>query len=217
DEMQNTIIEAGIELNENDVTQLSQAFRILVERMATENLADINLSNLSSYGLAKIASVASIPPGMIICGGSIATAPEGYLICQGAAVSRITYAALFTTVGTLYGAGDGSTTFNLPDYRGYFLRGQGGNSAALNVAQGDAIRNMTGDLNASITDTGNSGFNLATGIFALANLGSQWRAAYAGSVVTANITGANFNASRQVPTATENRPLNRAVNYFIKY
>lgn len=52
-----------------------------------------------------------------------ATAPAGWLECNGAAISRTTYAELFAAIGTTYGAGDGSTTFNLPDYRGEFLRG----------------------------------------------------------------------------------------------
>lgn len=51
------------------------------------------------------------------------TAPNGYLKANGAAVSRATYAALFIAIGTLYGAGDGSTTFNVPDLRGEFPRG----------------------------------------------------------------------------------------------
>lgn len=48
---------------------------------------------------------------------------EGYLPCNGSAVSRSTYSALFSAIGTTYGAGNGSTTFNVPDFRGYFLRG----------------------------------------------------------------------------------------------
>lgn len=48
--------------------------------------------------------------------------PAGWLKANGATVSRTTYAALFAVIGTTYGAGDGSTTFQLPDYRGYFLR-----------------------------------------------------------------------------------------------
>ena len=51
------------------------------------------------------------------------TVPSGYLKCDGAAVSRTTYADLFTTIGTTWGAGDGSSTFNLPDLRGEFVRG----------------------------------------------------------------------------------------------
>lgn len=50
-------------------------------------------------------------------------APAGWLACNGAAVSRTAYAALFLAIGTTYGVGDGSTTFNLPELRGEFLRG----------------------------------------------------------------------------------------------
>jgi len=51
------------------------------------------------------------------------TSPSGYLICDGTAISRTTYSALFAVLGTAYGVGDGSNTFNIPDYRGQFLRG----------------------------------------------------------------------------------------------
>ena len=62
------------------------------------------------------------PPGTIITFAGN-TAPTGYLACNGAAVDRVTYADLFAVCGTLYGSGDGSTTFNLPDLRGEFVRG----------------------------------------------------------------------------------------------
>ncbi|MGF6444405.1 phage tail protein [Paraburkholderia youngii] len=52
-----------------------------------------------------------------------ATVPSGFLLANGAAVSRMTFAALFAQIGTIYGAGDGATTFNLPDSRGVVLRG----------------------------------------------------------------------------------------------
>jgi microcystin-dependent protein len=51
------------------------------------------------------------------------TVPSGYLECNGAAVSRSTYDALFATISTTWGSGDGSSTFNLPDLRGQFVRG----------------------------------------------------------------------------------------------
>lgn len=51
------------------------------------------------------------------------TAPEGWLICNGSAISRTTYASLFNAIGTVYGTGDGSTTFNIPDLRGRVPRG----------------------------------------------------------------------------------------------
>ena len=54
---------------------------------------------------------------------AMSTAPTGFLKANGAAVSRTTYAALFSAIGTTYGVGDGSNTFNLPDLRGEFIRG----------------------------------------------------------------------------------------------
>lgn len=53
------------------------------------------------------------------------TAPTGWLVCRGAAVSRTTYGRLFAAIGTTYGSGDGSTTFNLPNYDGVVPRGIG--------------------------------------------------------------------------------------------
>lgn len=65
---------------------------------------------------------AIVPAGAVMAFAMIGP-PAGYLKANGAAISRTTYAALFAVLGTYYGDGDGSTTFNLPDYRGEFLRG----------------------------------------------------------------------------------------------
>ncbi len=73
---------------------------------------------LSSSAVRLVA----LPPGSLIQFAA-STAPTGYLVCNGAAVSRTTYAALFAVISTTWGAGDGSTTFNLPDLRGEFVRG----------------------------------------------------------------------------------------------
>jgi phage-related tail fiber protein len=54
---------------------------------------------------------------------AINTAPSGYLKANGAAISRSTYSTLFAAIGTTFGVGDGSTTFNVPDLRGEFIRG----------------------------------------------------------------------------------------------
>lgn len=62
------------------------------------------------------------PAGVVIYTAA-ATPPAGYLEANGAAVNRLTYADLFSAIGTLYGAGDGASTFNLPDLRGEFIRG----------------------------------------------------------------------------------------------
>lgn len=67
-------------------------------------------------------AVIEVPPG-IAAPFAGTTAPSGWLKCNGAAISRATYAGLFAAIGTTWGAGDGSTTFNLPDWRGEFVRG----------------------------------------------------------------------------------------------
>lgn len=56
------------------------------------------------------------------------SAPKGYFICDGAAINRETYSDLFNVIGTTYGSGDGSTTFNLPDARGRAIYGLGTNT-----------------------------------------------------------------------------------------
>jgi microcystin-dependent protein len=77
--------------------------------------------------------------GYLVPTGSVlnyagATAPTGFLLCDGSAVSRTTYAALFGVIGSTYGAGDGSTTFNLPDTRGRTTIGAGQGTGLTNRA-----------------------------------------------------------------------------------
>lgn len=67
-------------------------------------------------------NLAGVPIGTVI-GYAKSTPPTGCLECNGAAISRTTYSALFAVIGTTWGAGNGSTTFNLPDFRGEFVRG----------------------------------------------------------------------------------------------
>lgn len=98
-----------------------------------DNLSDVTITTPSS-GQAVVyngsgwvngaaTSQSDIPTGSIIP-TALSTAPSGWLICDGSAVSRTTYANLFGVIGTTYGAGDGSTTFNLPDLRGRVVVGR---------------------------------------------------------------------------------------------
>jgi microcystin-dependent protein len=95
-EMESVVTGSGLALAKPDNTQLLQAVRRLI--------------------------ALAVPPGKLGYFGT-SGAPAGWLLCDGSAVSRAAYPALFTAIGTLWGAGDGSTTFNLPDGRGEFLRG----------------------------------------------------------------------------------------------
>jgi microcystin-dependent protein len=73
-------------------------------------------------GVLSWQAVQGVPSGSVFTHAST-TLPSGYLECNGAAVSRSTYAALFSAISTTWGSGDGSSTFNVPDLRGEFVRG----------------------------------------------------------------------------------------------
>jgi microcystin-dependent protein len=79
---------------------------------------------LGGFQLVNSAAGAAsfIPPGSMMMYAATA-APSGWLLCNGSAVSRTTYATLFSAISTTYGTGDGSTTFNVPDCRGRFMAG----------------------------------------------------------------------------------------------
>lgn len=151
------------------------------------------------------------------------TPPTGWLKANGAAVSRTTYAALFAAIGTTFGAGDGRTTFNLPDLRGEFIRGLDDgrnvdNGRVFGSAQGDAIRNIVGKLDGSKMGSGNQvleGKMIATGAIGTEYQQRQWSGDQGGWGEQS--VSFDFDASRVVPTANENRPRNIALLACIKY
>lgn len=152
----------------------------------------------------------SVPSGAVVALATD-TVPTGFFECDGAAVSRTTYAGLFASIGTSYGVGDGSTTFNLPDYRGEFLRGfdnGAGNDpdAASRLNRGDGV---TGD-NIGTKQLGEieshlHGIDLVTagGFSEIQNIGGS--ATFSGISQT-NLFGGN-----------ETRPRNVNVMYCIKF
>ncbi|NWE50349.1 tail fiber protein [Pseudomonas gingeri] len=85
-------------------------------------LTDIVYDGADFVLLDQLPQVQAIPVGTIFT-ISTQVPPLGTIKANGAAVSRTTYPALFSTIGVTYGSGDGSTTFNLPDLRGEFIRG----------------------------------------------------------------------------------------------
>jgi len=96
----------------------------------------ISGDNGITFPNGSIQAVATpLPSGMIMYFANN-TAPTGWLTCDGLAVSRTTYSALFTAIGTVYGPGDGLTTFNLPDARGMFLRGWSSSTSTAAVVTG---------------------------------------------------------------------------------
>lgn len=149
------------------------------------------------------------------------SAPAGWLKANGAAVSRTAYAALFAAISTTYGAGDGRTTFNLPDLRGEFVRGwddgRGVDTGRVfGSAQGDAIRNIKGKTSFCSDNNGTLGLGPKDpeGVFG----GEGSPNAYI-TDIDGHRQGYNyltFDASRAVPTAAENRPRNIALLACIK-
>lgn len=145
-------------------------------------------ASLPSYGVG-------VPPGMVISYAG-QTVPSGYLECDGSAINRILYSDLFSVIGTSFGIGNGSTTFNVPDLRGEFVRGwdngKGTDAGRLfGSFQADEIRahnhsGVSGPPTGNLSGGGNRGSD--TGVY------------------TTNSTG-----------GSETRPRNIALMYCIKY
>lgn len=86
------------------------------------------------------ASIGLLAPVGVVQAFAGSTTPEGWLLCDGSAVSRTDYADLYTVIGDAYGAGDGSTTFNLPNLVDKFIEG----SAAAGTEKTAGLPNITG-------------------------------------------------------------------------
>ena len=134
--------------------------------------------------------------------------PAGFLIADGRSLKKSEYAELFNVLGYIYG-GSGEN-FNLPNFAdGKFMRGIGGNAAALGTAQQDAIRNITGSL--PPYDAGTLPANIERGAF---------KTIAGGGAIPTGAQGVRayqiFDASLVVPTANENRPFNMSVVVIIK-
>lgn len=98
------------------------------------------ISQALSDLLPKLKPAGAVPAG---CIAHFHTVPDGWLLCNGAAVSRTTYANLFAVIGTKYGTGDGSTTFNLPNLAGRFLESTT-NASEVGTMKEAGLPNITG-------------------------------------------------------------------------
>jgi len=177
--------------------------------------------------------VAGVPSGAVFC-IAVASVPSGYLECNGAAVSRTTYAALFAVIGTQYGSGNGSSTFNIPDLRGEFIRGfdngrgvDSGRSVASSQSHQHPQHNhaVSASSSSSVTDPGhthtmnmNQGNIISSGgAFGLKDSGTATR-------INSNNTGISVSTSTSISqsnrggtsNSSETRPRNIAMMYVIK-
>ena len=106
---------------------------------STASAADLLVEH-NANGMHKYGTIYNLgfPTGVVMPFAG-AAAPAGALLCDGAAVSRTTYAALFAVIGTTYGAGDGSTTFNVPDLKGRFPVGKGAHADVDALGDSDGL------------------------------------------------------------------------------
>ena len=145
---------------------------------------------------------------------SLRTEKEGWLLCNGQAVSRTDYANLFEIIGTIFGSGDGSTTFNIPNYSGKFLQMDTSKTIGTNIEAG--LPNITAKL------SGNRGF-VASDLLSITGAFSgqilQQRQ-FRGSTEIDVLDTLSFNASLSnsiYGNSTTVQPPASIVNYFIKY
>ena len=184
------------------------------DKKKLDELSDLGITPLGNSGEALVVSadgagtewavVSGVPVGTIIAWGGL-TAPAGYLECAGQSLSRTTYGALFTAIGTTWGT-TSADNFKLPDFKtsARFLRSRG-DGLEVGQTQEDAIRNIEG------TFLSGSAIDSSTGVFSRYGPAKNGNSA-GGSVVS----GVDFNTSRVVPTADENRPKSAVVMYCIK-
>jgi len=157
-----------------------------------------------------------IPVGAKIMFGSAST-PENFLYCDGSAVSRTTYAALFAVIGTTYGAGNGSTTFNIPNTQGVVPKGVGSQTIntrsksgpALGVVeedqgQGHYHNKNTSGLTEYILYSGAGSFNWVAGSNGFSN-----------AVTTGAAVSDGTNGTPRTGAATRENSI--GVRYYIRY
>jgi microcystin-dependent protein len=177
--------------------------------------------SIKAYIAAQLVSVGATPPGVVLAFAGTST-PTGYLACDGTAVSRATYSNLFTAIGVTHGQGDGSTTFNTPDYRGRFLRGVDGaiardpdRAARTAMATGGNTGDNVGSVQLDAMQGHRHNYNrnsaAATGSTSFASAGAI------GASTGTGILDPTADGTNGTPrTTSETRPLNAYVNFIIK-
>ena len=176
------------------------------------------LTQFEGYNGSAWGEIANGVPAGSVFSFATTTVPTGYLECNGAAVSRSTYASLFSAISTTWGVGDGSSTFNLPDLRGQFVRGWD-NSAG--VDSGRSFASSQSDQNKSHNHSINeSGHNHTAG-----NWGGNFGGSSGALTFRNDATGTNSSIIQSATTGisiqndggTEVRVKNYALMYVIKF
>ena len=159
----------------------------------------------------------AVPVGTVLHSART-TAPSGWFVCDGSAVSRTTYARLFSAIGTTFGTGDGSTTFNLPDLRDEFIRGANGVSRPVGTSESDSFgsHSHSGATNSAGAHT----HSITTGNNSSGGQGVVEDAQTSPAGVTASTNSAGSHTHTFTTNATggaETRPRNVALLPIIKF
>ncbi|MGH7867139.1 MAG: phage tail protein, partial [Candidatus Dormibacteraceae bacterium] len=181
-------------------------------------------ASVASSLVPSLANVLS-PPGSIIAYAGAAV-PAGWLLCDGQTVSRTSYSNLWNAVGSVWGSGDDSTTFNLPDLRGLFLRGRDGQASRdpdkdtrSSPALGGQSGNQVGSIqNQSLEGHAHDAGGLRAGVY-LVSGGLHTRQGAPGFTSTTSVSGQEAPAvavvflhrSRFLERAVTSLPLTRQV------
>jgi len=171
---------------------------------------------------STMASASSGIPAGILAPFAGSTAPDGWLLCDGSAISRTTYSSLFAVIAATYGAGDGSTTFTLPDLRGRMALGldnMGGTSRDIvTAATADTLGAETGEEMHQLTED-----EMPNHIHSIADMGGfpggSTSATYGKNGYHPNYTATQTGNSNQTGgnQPHNNMPPYMALNYLIKY
>ena len=163
-------------------------------------------------GLTNVGVASGVPAGSIMAYMGTAAA-AGWLVCDGSAVSRTAYAGLFAILSTSCGQGDGSTTFNLPDTRGLFLRGLNGSRSDTNYFDPDSAARTNAYAGGNVGDNIGSLQTDQLRSHQHSNGGQPL-----GSAVAQGVFGSPAATGNTGFTGgNETRPKNMYVNYIIKY
>ena len=157
-----------------------------------------------NFNGSDLTGIEGIPTATIVPWSS-ASVPTGFLECDGAAVSRSTYSALYAIVGTTYGAGDGSTTFNTPDLADNVPVGKSGSKALASTGGANTV---------AVAASGNIGTNTSTNINVTGTVGGSTANT---SLSTAQLASHSHGVTAVQPTtggsATANRSSGPANNF----
>lgn len=165
--------------------------------------------NITTTAWAAILA-ALVPAGVMLPYGGT-SAPTGFLMCDGSAKNRTTYAALFAIIGETFGAGDGSTTFNLPDPRNVFIRGVNASTRSIGGVTYPAVT-----LGTFVTDQFQSHEHVTRADAGVLGSGNVATAAGAFSIVQGPPFSNTVGVEAGTRFGTETRPVNLGMNYIIK-